>query len=289
MAEQKILLGNVRGEQGPAGPNMVSSDTTTSGFENGHVLFNNNGKVGAKKLSASDVGALAKDGTAQKASKITTNGYDFNAAQLQAINKEGSPSDYFVRAKDITTYAFYEMHVENLRGEEEVPPKPACVAGLQCYPAGGSYNKYSADVMRCITDQYLSGAYGISVITQSGTKDCTVKNAVQIAGSSSKRYKDDVHSVDTELLDKVMSLDVIDFIYNQNAPEQMQDDKRHFGVFAEEVFDVLPNSVVLDEEGLPSAVIYSDFIPLLLAQLQRQKAQIDALEQCIRKLEECKA
>lgn len=57
MAEQKILLGNVRGEQGPAGPNTVSASTTTSGFENGHVLFNNNGKVGAKKLSASDVGA----------------------------------------------------------------------------------------------------------------------------------------------------------------------------------------------------------------------------------------
>ena len=31
MAEQKILLGNVRGEQGPAGPNEVSSETTTSG------------------------------------------------------------------------------------------------------------------------------------------------------------------------------------------------------------------------------------------------------------------
>ena len=50
MADQKILLGNVRGEQGPAGPNTVSSSTTTSGFENGHMLFNNNGKVGAKSF-----------------------------------------------------------------------------------------------------------------------------------------------------------------------------------------------------------------------------------------------
>lgn len=57
MAEQKILLGNVRGEQGPAGPNTVSSSTTTSGFEDGHVLYNNNGNVGGKKLTASDVGA----------------------------------------------------------------------------------------------------------------------------------------------------------------------------------------------------------------------------------------
>lgn len=50
MAEQKLLLGNIRGSQGAAGPNTVSSSTTTSGFENGHVLFNNNGKVGAKSL-----------------------------------------------------------------------------------------------------------------------------------------------------------------------------------------------------------------------------------------------
>lgn len=57
MAEQKLLLGNIRGPQGAAGPNTVSSSTTTSGFENGQVLFNNNGKVGAKNLSASDVGA----------------------------------------------------------------------------------------------------------------------------------------------------------------------------------------------------------------------------------------
>ena len=50
MAEQKLLLGNVRGEQGPAGPNLVSASTTTSGFENGHLLYNNNGHVGAKSF-----------------------------------------------------------------------------------------------------------------------------------------------------------------------------------------------------------------------------------------------
>lgn len=58
MAEQKLLLGNVRGPQGPAGPNEVSSETSTSGFEDGHLLFNNKGKVGGKKLTASDVGAV---------------------------------------------------------------------------------------------------------------------------------------------------------------------------------------------------------------------------------------
>ena len=50
MAEQKLILGNIRGPQGPAGPNVVSASTTTSGFENGHLLYNNNGHVGAKSF-----------------------------------------------------------------------------------------------------------------------------------------------------------------------------------------------------------------------------------------------
>lgn len=58
MAEQKLLLGNVRGAQGPAGPNTVSAGTTTSGFENGHFLFDDNGKVGAKAVSAESLGAM---------------------------------------------------------------------------------------------------------------------------------------------------------------------------------------------------------------------------------------
>ena len=74
MAEQKLLLGNIRGPQGAAGPNTVSSSTTTSGFENGQVLINNNGKVGAKKLTASDVGALDAGGTAVAAKSFSTPG-----------------------------------------------------------------------------------------------------------------------------------------------------------------------------------------------------------------------
>lgn len=77
MAEQKLLLGNIRGPQGAAGPNTVSSSTTTSGFENGQVLFNNNGKVGAKKLIASDVGALDEKGTAQNSLKLNGKSDDY--------------------------------------------------------------------------------------------------------------------------------------------------------------------------------------------------------------------
>lgn len=110
--------------------------------------------------------------------------------------------------------------------------------------------------------------------------------AKQVVSSSSIRYKKNVHTVANELLDSVLGLDVIDFIYNSDAPEHVRDEKRHFGMIAEQVVKVMPDSVTLDREGLPAAVVYSDFIPLLLAQLKRQQKQMDALEQRIRQLEE---
>ena len=51
----------LRGATGPAGPNAVSATTVVSGFANGQILFNNNGRVGAKAVTASSVGAFAKN------------------------------------------------------------------------------------------------------------------------------------------------------------------------------------------------------------------------------------
>ena len=118
MAEQKLLLGNVRGPQGPAGPNEVSASTTTSGFENGHVLVNNNGKVGGKKLTASDVGAIPKghtkilaSGLAWKTGSINTPaGWDdytliqlssnFGKAIIKNVPKDGSAIAFFANNSD---------------------------------------------------------------------------------------------------------------------------------------------------------------------------------------------
>ena len=239
MAEQKLLLGNIRGPQGAAGPNTVSSSTTTSGFENGHVLFNNNGKVGAKKLSASDVGALPSSGTAQKA-------------------------NFLVGGGTSTTYTFgpYEMQCHNI---DEIPNVYSLKAVFR------SDNNYHLNAYRK-TDGLMQKTY------------CDF--AGQISSASSIRYKEDIRPVEEALLEKMLELPVIDFRYGEQAPEYVRDEKRHFGMIAEEVAEVMPNSVMLDQEKLPTAVVYSDFIPLLLAQLQRQQKKLSALEQRIQKLEE---
>ena len=46
-----------QGPQGAQGPNAISTSTTTSGFTNGHYLYNNNGKVAAKTITPGDIGA----------------------------------------------------------------------------------------------------------------------------------------------------------------------------------------------------------------------------------------
>ena len=72
-----------RGETGLPGPNTVTGATTTSGFTNGHVLYNDNGKVGAKALPTAlknpagltirlnGVSQGAYDGSAAKAVDVT--------------------------------------------------------------------------------------------------------------------------------------------------------------------------------------------------------------------------
>lgn len=278
MADQKILLGNVRGEQGPAGPNTVSGSTTTSGFENGHVLFNNNGKVGAKKLSASDVGALAADGTAEKAKKITSNGTDFEAWKLQAKGYSGDPGNTFLAAQ---AHDYVGYVIEGFSADGETSTVVA-VDRLRCMNAENNFYDWG---LKC---QFytVQSAFRLSCIGNDGEIPCFVDVAGRVASSSSERYKTEIQPVAEELLDAVLDLDVIDFLYNESAPENVRDNKRHFGVIAEQVAKIIPDSVTLDGEGLPSAVVYSDFIPLLLAQLQRQQKQLAELEQRIRQLEE---
>lgn len=47
---QKIKLGNIKGEKGDPGPNTVSMETTTSGFEDGEFLFSTGGKLFGKNV-----------------------------------------------------------------------------------------------------------------------------------------------------------------------------------------------------------------------------------------------
>ena len=110
MADQKILLGNVRGEQGPAGPNMVSKNTQVSGFSNGQVLYVNGSVVGAKTLTAAGIGAAAASHSHSYAGSIMAGGPAYSAEKLadRVLLTIGNAAHYF-DGSDAVTWTLSEM------------------------------------------------------------------------------------------------------------------------------------------------------------------------------------
>lgn len=239
------------GPTGPAGPNLVSKNTQVSGFSTGQVLYVNGSVVGAKTLTAAGIGAAAASHTHNYAGAGTPGGAAYKA-------------DALVGGGTSTTYTFgpYEMQCHNI---DEIPNVYSLKAVFR------SDNNYHLNAYRK-TDGLMQKTY------------CDF--AGQISSASSIRYKEDIRPVEEVLLEKMLELPVIDFRYGTQAPEYVQDEKRHVGMIAEQVAEIMPNSVTMDQEGFPTDVVYSDFIPLLLAQVQRQQKQLTALEHRIDFLEQ---
>ena len=63
------------------------------------------------------------------------------------------------------------------------------------------------------------------------------------------------------------------------------DKKEHIGLIAEDVFEVEPRLVVLDEGGLPKTIHYEELSALVIKAMQEQQKKIQELEQRIEVLE----
>ncbi|WP_291243974.1 hypothetical protein [Fournierella sp.] len=166
MAEQKLLLGNIRGPQGAAGPNTVSSSTTTSGFENGQVLFNNNGKVGAKNLSASDVGAIPKGNTKALADELTW--------KTGAINTPAGWDDY----------ALIQLSSNYGKGILKKLEKEESAIVLFVNNSDSYTNVTAATIQRNSTGGsiYLSNVLSLRLSTSGVTKNSTEFNIYRVEG-----------------------------------------------------------------------------------------------------------
>ena len=57
------------------------------------------------------------------------------------------------------------------------------------------------------------------------------------------------------------------------------------GLIAEEVHEVIPQVVTLDDEGLPESISLDGLVPYLIAAVQQQQETIDQLAERVKALE----
>lgn len=94
--------------------------------------------------------------------------------------------------------------------------------------------------------------------------------------SSARRTKQDIQDL-SPLDERLLALHPVSFRYRQHVASD-PDTPLQFGLIAEEVAEVFPELVVFDSEGRPETVKYHLLNALLLAEVQRLHARLEAVE-----------
>lgn len=98
-----------------------------------------------------------------------------------------------------------------------------------------------------------------------------------IGACSDARYKTDIETID-DALETLLNLRGIKYNWKQKEYSVMNfDNKTHLGLIAQEVKEVLPEIVIVDENG-DMSVDYSRLTPLLLEAIREQQKTINDLE-----------
>ncbi len=134
----------------------------------------------------------------------------------------------------------------------------------------------------CQTSAYIAGIYG------SSTGLANVPVVVDAKGNlgtvqSSRRFKQDIADMGNAS-DGLMQLRPVTFRYKQASDDGTK--PLQYGLIAEEVAEVYPDLVVRSADGQLESVRYQLLNPMLLNELQKQRATIEAQKQQIRSLEE---
>lgn len=134
----------------------------------------------------------------------------------------------------------------------------------------------------CQTSAYIAGIYG------SSTTLANVPVVVDANGNlgtvqSSRRYKEEIQDM-ADASDELMQLRPVTFRYKRAYEDGSK--PVQYGLIAEEVADVYPDLVARSADGQVESVRYQLLDPMLLNELQKQHATIDAQKEHIRSLEE---
>jgi hypothetical protein len=123
---------------------------------------------------------------------------------------------------------------------------------------------------------YICGIEGVTIANTAAVLISTVTNQLGTV-ISSRRFKENIQDMG----------DVSEVLYKlrptQFTLKAHPEFGRQTGLIAEEVFEVAPQLVALDEEGLPRSVCYHELPALLLNEIQKLKKEIYCLKKSLQK------
>lgn len=119
---------------------------------------------------------------------------------------------------------------------------------------------------------FVRGVYGVTTDSAT-TATVLVSDEGQLGTiSSSRRYKENIEDMG-HYDDNLMKLRPVTFEYKSRPG------RREYGLIAEEVNEVYPDLVNLNQEGQPDNVQYFKLSPMMLNQLKKMAARIESLEE----------
>jgi hypothetical protein len=125
---------------------------------------------------------------------------------------------------------------------------------------------------------YIAGIRGLTLSGDAVLIDTNHKLGII---ASSARFKEEIRDLDDQSAE-LMRLRPVSFRYKREGAGPSTES---WGLIAEEVAEILPGLVGLDEEGEPMTVRYHLLPTLLLNEIQRQRREIDLLRARLEDLE----
>lgn len=112
---------------------------------------------------------------------------------------------------------------------------------------------------------YISGIQGVGIVGTAVLVSASDQLGIAV---SSRRFKENVQPLNDS---KVLDLQPVSFNYKQSGDKSI-------GLIAEDVFELIPDLVVNDKDGLPLTVKYQDLPVYLLAEIKKLRAEVNALK-----------
>jgi hypothetical protein len=240
------------------------SNSTTGGLNSALGNFalaqntqgNNNTAIGSQALGSNTIG-LDNTAIGTQALITSTNGSNNTAIGSMALTN--------LAAGGANNIAIGFQAGSNSTGSESV--------NIYIGNVGVTGESQTIRIGTTTTATFIKGIFGVTV---AGAVPVVIGATGQMGTVvSSRRFKDTISDMGTSS-DKLLELRPVTFTYKTDETKLKQ-----YGLIAEEVYDVYPDLVQLDEDNEPVTVRYHLLAPMLLNELKKQKTIMSRQEEII--------